>query len=85
MENIISACGFVKRYVLDHACKGQDEPEFEVIPVWYGYVLGYWKALLTTGIPDGMYYEVTFDKVRNHAYLDAYKRWENVDIDLGGE
>ena len=85
MDKLESAIGIVREYVLSRANKGQEPPEFEVIPVWYCYILGGWKCLLTTDIKDGMYYEVTFDKERGHAYLDAYKRWENVDIDMGVE
>ena len=29
-------------------------------------------------LPDGMYYEVTYNGVKNEAYLDAYKKQENV-------
>ena len=29
--------------------------------VWFGYVLGNWKALVSTTIPDGRYYEVTYN------------------------
>ena len=44
--------------------------ESEVFIVWFSKTLQNWKALISTTISDGMYYEVT--------YLDAYKKWENV-------
>jgi hypothetical protein len=38
------------------------------------------KALLSTTVSDGMYYEITFNGDRQEAYLDAYKKWENAPI-----
>lgn len=35
------------------------------------------KALLSTTVPDGMYYEITYNGDRRECYLDAYKKWEN--------
>ena len=35
------------------------------------------KALLSTNIPDGMYYEFTWNGDKNEGYLDAYKKWKN--------
>lgn len=53
------------------------EPD-EVYVVWFAYTLGNWKALLSTTLPDQMYYEVTHDVNKNQTYLDAYKKWENI-------
>ena len=36
------------------------------------------KALLSTTVPDGMYYEFTWNGDKNEGYLDAYKKWKNV-------
>lgn len=55
-----------------------DAPVFEVYVVWNAYILGNMKALLSTTLEDGMYYEVTYDKEKNGIYLDAYERKENV-------
>lgn len=52
--------------------------EDEVYVVWFSFVLGNWKALLSTTLPDGMYYEVTYNKDRQETYIDSYKKWENV-------
>lgn len=49
----------------------------DVFCVWYNYTLGNWKALISTTVPDGMYYEVTYNKEKREMYLDAYKKWEN--------
>lgn len=55
-----------------------DAPVFEVYVVWNAYILGNMKALLSTTVEDGMYYEVTFNKAKNEIYLDAYKKFENI-------
>lgn len=71
-----------KDYVLEDLNKGQDVPNFEVAVVWFGYVLGSQKALITTDIKDGMYYEVTYNASENEIYFDAYKRWKNIKYDV---
>lgn len=48
--------------------------------VSFMYVLGRWKALVSTTIPDGMYYEVTYNGASDEIYIDAYKKFENVAI-----
>lgn len=48
--------------------------------VWFCYVLGGWKALVSTVLSDGMYYEVTHNVMRGETYLDAYKKFDNIRI-----
>ena len=52
--------------------------ESEVFVVWFSKTLQNWKALVSTTISDGMYYEVTYNGDKKETYLDAYKKWENV-------
>lgn len=52
----------------------------DVFIVWFCKTLQNWKALVSTNISDGMYYEVTHNGDRNETYLDAYKKWENICI-----
>jgi hypothetical protein len=61
-----------------HATFGIDE----VYVVSFTYVLGNWKAMLSTTLPDGMYYEVTFDIRRRVAHLDPYKRFDHKEIPI---
>lgn len=49
----------------------------EVYVVWFVKVLQNWKALVSTTLPDGMYYEVTYNGDSAEAYLDAYKKFDN--------
>lgn len=54
--------------------------ESDVYVVWLSKVLQNNKALLSTKLPDGMYYEVTYNGDKDEFYLDAYKKFENVRI-----
>ena len=54
--------------------------EENVFIVWFCKTLQNWKALVSTTVSDGMYYEVTYNGDKQEAYLDAYKKWENVRI-----
>lgn len=46
--------------------------------VWFCKTLQNFKALVSTDIEDGMYYEVTYNGDKKELYLDAYKKQENV-------
>ena len=50
----------------------------DVFVVWNCKTLQNDKALLSTTVPDGMYYEMTYNGDKNELYFDAYKKWENV-------
>ena len=54
----------------------------DVYIVWYCKTLQNHKALVSTTVPDGMYYEVTYNGDKEELYLDAYKKWENVKVEL---
>ena len=54
----------------------------DVYVVWYSKTLQNSKALLSTTLPDGIYYELTLNGSRAEVYMDAYKKWENRKIDL---
>lgn len=49
-----------------------------VYVVWFCKTLQNYKAMLSTNIPDGMYYEFTWNGDKNEGYLDAYKKWKNI-------
>lgn len=54
----------------------------EVYVVWYAKTLQNAKALLSTPLPDGMYYEVTLNGDKNEIYFDAYKKFENIKVEV---
>ena len=73
----------VKDYVLAHLDKADAKPTFDVYTVWKSKILKNWKYLVSTTLPDGMYYELTFDGEKEWWYLDAYKKFDNQCITVG--
>ena len=49
----------------------------DVFVVWWCKTLQNWKALVSTTVPDCMYYEVTHNGDKCETYVDVYKKWEN--------
>lgn len=82
---IINAKNLVMSYAYEHLDKSDNIPEFDVFVVWYAYELGHSKALLSTTLLDGMYYEVTYNSNKNEIYFDAYKKFENKCINIGDD
>jgi hypothetical protein len=73
----------VFEYVQSHLEKTDIHVTFEpdeVYLVWFSKTLLNWKALLSTTLPDGMYYEVTYNGSARETYIDAYKKFDNVRI-----
>ena len=72
----------VVNYFNDHVEKTDNKKitEDDVFIVWFSKTLQNWKALVSTTVSDGMYYEVTHNGNKGETYLDAYKKWENVCI-----
>ena len=82
-EKFINKCKeIVKKYEMDHLDKSDDVPEFDVFVVWQCKTLQNNKALLSTTLFDGMYYEITYNGDKNEIYFDAYKKFENKCIKL---
>lgn len=67
----------VREYTLEHLDKTDDISEFEVFVVWECKTLQNNKALLSTTLADGMYYELTYNGDKKELYFDAYKKFEN--------
>jgi hypothetical protein len=71
------AIEIVTAYILEHLDKSDSPIGFQVYTVWKAKVLQNWKYLLASTLPDGMYYELTFNGDKGEWYLDAYKKFEN--------
>ena len=50
----------------------------DVYVVWFCKTLQNWKAMVSTNVSDGMYYEVTHNGDKSETYVDVYKKWENL-------
>lgn len=78
-----------KQVVADYTNEHLDKTDGEVITtenvyvVWSCKTLQNSKALLSTTVLDGMYYELTYNGDKEELYLDAYKKFENREIKLG--
>jgi hypothetical protein len=51
--------------------------EEDVYIVWLSKTLQNNKALVSTNVSDGMYYELTYNGDKNELYFDAYKKFQN--------
>ena len=73
----------IVNYTNDHLDKTDNKiiTEDDVFVVWLCKTLQNNKALLSTTLFDGMYYEVTYNGDNDEAYIDAYKKWENYKIE----
>ena len=57
-------------------------PTYQFIPgelyiVWFCKVLGNWKALISTDVWDGAYWEVTYNGEKKELYVDTYAKKSN--------
>lgn len=72
-----------KEVVVDYFNERKDKTdnvlitEEDVFIVWSCKTLQNNKALASTVISDGMYYELTYNGDKKELYFDAYKKWEN--------
>ena len=74
----------VVRYVNNRLDKtdGKQITEDDVFIVWMCKTLQNNKAMVSTTLFDGMYYELTYNGDKKQLYVDAYKKWENQCIKL---
>lgn len=59
---------------------GKQITEDDVFIVWMCKTLQNSKALVSTTLFDGMYYELTYNGNKQELYVDAYKKWENFTV-----
>lgn len=69
----------VANYTNNHLDKSDDKQitPNDVFIVWICKTLQNNKALASTTLFDGMYYEITYNGDKEEVYIDAYKKWEN--------
>lgn len=72
-----TAFAIVINYIEEHLDKSDTKHDFEVYVVWKCKALQNWKYLISSSLPDGMYYELTYNGDKHEWYLDAYKKFEN--------
>ena len=57
----------------------------EIYVVWMVKVLRNNKAMISSNLSDGRYFEVTWDGEREYCYLDIYLKVENQPLNIEGE
>ena len=79
-EKVVKAA--VVKYVNEKLDKtdGVTISEENVFIVWSCKTLQNNKALASTTLSDGMYYELTYNGDKDELFFDAYKKWENICI-----
>lgn len=72
----------VAEYTNNHLDKtdGKKITEDDVFIVWMCKTLQNSKAMASTTLFDGMYYELTYNGDKGELYMDAYKKWQNCTI-----
>ncbi len=70
---------FCLDFVLDYYLKRNHiiVPD-DVYIVWICKTLQNNKALVSTNVHDGMYFEITHNGDKNETYVDVYKKQENI-------
>lgn len=73
------AVTLVRSRIAEDFLKARDRyPGADELPVIYvvsfTYILGGWKAMLSTSWADGHYYEVTYNVTKRETYIDRYSK-----------
>lgn len=82
-DNFIKMC---KEVIVDYFNNNVDKTDNiridsdDVFIVWICKTLQNNKALVSTTVSDGMYYELTYNGDKKELYVDVYKKWENICI-----
>lgn len=78
-----------KEAVLSMAIDGLDPTDGVEITIdnvyvtWFGFILGNMKALLSTSLQDGRYYEVTYNSEKKEMYVDCYAKLRQKVVTIG--
>lgn len=81
VDYTIKAKAIVREY-LDkiYTDTGSEPPVYELYVPWFSKNLQNWKATVGTTMPDGLYFELTYDGDKKVTYLDSYRKFDNVTI-----
>lgn len=80
MDLQLRARRIVAEYVLSMLDKSDNPIQLsddDVYVVWFCKTLQHWRALISTTLPDGMYYKLTYDGNKGHTHVEAYKKFQN--------
>lgn len=84
LDRMETAKAFVAAWYNSHVAKHGGRTEIEagtdVYVTWFSKTLKNWKAMLSTTVDDGRYYEATFNGDKHELYLDVYRKEDNTTI-----
>ena len=72
---IDKAISLVKGYLANRV-----DREPTIFVVWQAVILDNFKCLISTTLPYGMYFELTYDGDRECWYMDVYRKVENREV-----
>lgn len=64
----------VAKNLVDHEISASTN---DVYIVWFAKILNTWKALVSTDVISGFYWEVTANLTKGELYLDRYEKQSN--------
>ena len=73
-----------KKLVMDYFNQHKDKTDYyeltkdDVFIVWFCKTLQNWKALISTDVINGLYWEVTHNGDKNETYVDMYTKTNNI-------
>jgi hypothetical protein len=75
---------FARKVVFDYVSDNLEKTELhirfrleDVYVIWFGYILGNWRAVIQTNLPNGQLYEVVMDRARGEIYINTYVKIPN--------
>jgi hypothetical protein len=72
---------FVQEYIEAGLRERDDKPaEYDVFIVSFTKILQNWQAIVGSTLPNGEYYEVTYDGDKKKIYLDVYIKHANIEF-----
>lgn len=77
MNWIEEAKDIVREYVESNIDRSNPNVEYNIFVVWQAKTLQNFKCLIATTMPDGLYFELTYDGDMHRWYLDVYSKIEN--------
>lgn len=78
-KEAVCASDYVQDYSKKNPSINFPGPEFFYV-VWFAKVLGNWKALVSTDVFHGVYWEVTYNGNKQETYVDTYIKDSNISI-----
>lgn len=70
------AISLVRKYIAEHF-----DAEPTLFVTWQARVLQNFKCLIATTVPCGMYFELTYDGVKDRWYFDVYRKVANREVE----